>query len=182
MKKTIITVCAALMAVAATTVQAGDTAKAKPEAKQEAKASSKEFEQMKSLVGKWKGTVDMGQGPVEMTSQYRLIAGGTVLEERMFADTPHEMVTMFYDQNGKLAMTHYCMLGNRPGMKLKSSDAKSIKFDFDATCGIDPKKESHMHAMTLTFDDADTITMSCKGIMDGKEEPDHVTTLKRVKS
>ena len=67
-------------------------------------------------------------------------------------------------------------------MKIKSANAKTIKFDFDATCGIDPKKESHMHAMTLTFDDADTVTMSCKGIMDGKEEPDHVTTLKRVKS
>lgn len=182
MKKTIITVCAALMAVAVTTANAGDKAKAKTETKQEATACSKEFDQMKSLVGKWKGTVDMGQGPVEMVTQYRLIAGGTVLEERMFADTPNEMVTMFYDQNGKLAMTHYCMLGNRPGMKLKSSDAKSIKFDFDATCGIDPKKESHMHAMTLTFEDADTITTSCKGIMEGKEEPDHVTTFKRVKS
>jgi hypothetical protein len=180
MKKTIITVCAALMTVAVTTAIAGD--KAKPETKQEAKASSKEFEQMKSLVGKWKGKVDMGQGPVEMESQYRLIAGGTVLEERMFPDTPHEMVTMYYDQNGKLAMTHYCVLGNRPGMKLKSSDAKSIQFDFDATCGINPTKESHMHAMTLTFEDADTIKVSCKGIMDGKEEPDHVTTLKRVKS
>jgi hypothetical protein len=180
MKKTIITVCAALMAVTATTI-AGEP-KAKPDAKQETKASSKEFEQMKSLVGKWKGKVDMGQGPVEMESQYRLIAGGTVLEERMFPDTPHEMVTMYYDQNGKLAMTHYCVLGNRPGMKLKSSDAKSIQFDFDATCGINPTKESHMHAMTLTFEDADTIKVSCKGIMDGKEEPDHVTTLKRVKS
>jgi hypothetical protein len=182
MKKTIITVCAALMTVAVTTASAGEKAKARPDAKIEAKASSKEFEQMKTLVGKWKGKVDMGQGPVEMESQYRMIAGGTVLEERMFPGTPHEMVTMYYDQNGKLAMTHYCVLGNRPGMKLKSSDAKSIQFDFDATCGIDAKNESHMHAMTLTFEDADTIKVSCKGIMEGKEEPDHVTTLKRVKS
>ena len=39
-----------------------------------------------------------------------------------------------------------------------------------------------MHGMTIRFDDADTITTSCKAIMDGKETPDHPTTLKRVKS
>ena len=88
---------------------------------------------------------------------------------------------MYYDQNGKLAMTHYCMLGNRPAMLLKGSDSKSIKLDFDATCGLDPQKESHMHGVTITFDDKNTITTSCKAIMDGKEMPEHATTLKRVK-
>lgn len=148
----------------------------------EGKTGSPEFERMKSLVGTWSGKTDMGQGPMDMTVQYRLLAGGSVLEERVFAGTPNEMVTMYYNQNGRLAMTHYCMFGNRPGMLLKSSDAKTIKFDFDATCGINVAKESHMHALTLTFDDADTITTSCKAIMDGKEMAEHPTTLKRVKS
>src|SRR3954469_16239662 len=113
------------------------------------KKGSAEFERMKTLVGTWTGKADMGHGPVDMTVKYRLLAGGTVLEERVFEGTPHEMVSMYYDDpSGKLAMTHYCMFGNRPGMLLKSSDAKSIKLDFDATCGIDPKKESHMHALT----------------------------------
>jgi hypothetical protein len=104
-----------------------------------------------------------------------------VLEERCFIGTPNEMVTMYYDQDGKLAMTHYCVFGNRPGMKLKSSDAKTIKFDFDATCGINPAKESHMHALSITFDDANTITTSCIAMMEGKELPPQPTTLKRVK-
>ena len=142
---------------------------------------SPEFQRMKTLAGTWKGKTDMGQGPIDMTSQFRLLAGGSVLEERVFAGTPNEMVTMYYDQKGKLAMTHYCMFGNRPAMLLKSSDAKSIQFDFDKSCGINPKKESHMHAMKITFDDADTVTASCVAIMDGKEMPEHPTTLKRVK-
>ena len=146
------------------------------------KAGSPEFERMKSLVGSWTGKADMGQGPIDMNIQYRLLAGGTVLEERCFIGTPNEMVTMYYDNGGKLAMTHYCVLGNRPGMKLKSSDAKTIHFDFDATCGINPKKESHMHALSITFDDADAITTSCKAIVDGKEMAEKPTTLKRVKS
>jgi hypothetical protein len=91
------------------------------------------------------------------------------------------MITMYYDQDGKLAVTHYCVMGNRPAMLLKSSDSKSIVLDFDKACGIDAAKESHMHGLTITFDDADTVTTSCKAFMDGKEVPDHATTLKRVK-
>ena len=147
-----------------------------------AKKGSPEFERMKTLVGTWEGKTDMGQGPVDLKISYRLIAGGSVLEERVFAGTPQEMVTMYYDQDGKLALTHYCVMGNRPAMKLKSSDAKTIAFDFDKACCIDPAKESHMHALTLRFDDADTITSSCKAIIDGKAAPEHPTTLKRVKS
>jgi hypothetical protein len=148
-----------------------------------AKAGSPEFERMKTLVGTWSGKTDMGQGPVEMKITYRLIAAGSVLEERIAPGTPMEMLTMYYDKAGKLAATHYCVMGNRPEMALKTADAKSITLDFDASCcAIDPTKESHMHGMTIQFDDADTITTKCKAIMDGKEVPDHSTTLKRVKA
>src|SRR5689334_15922101 len=93
-----------------------------------AKKNSPEFERLKALVGKWTGKTDMGKGPVDMPVEYRLIAGGSVVEERVFPGTPQEMVSMYYDdKNGKLAMTHYCVLGNRPQMALKSSDAKSIE-------------------------------------------------------
>jgi len=172
MKTQITTVCVTLL-LAAAGLRAGDAPKPKP--------ASAEFERMKTLVGTWQGKTDMGQGPVDISLQYKLVAGGSVLEEKCFAGTPNEMTTMYYDKDGKLAMTHYCMLGNRPSMVFKSSDAKTIRFDFDKSCGINPKKESHMHALAITFDDADTITSSCKSIMDGKEAPEHPTTLKRVK-
>ena len=94
------------------------------------KQASPEFERLKTLVGTWQGKTDMGQGPIDMTVQYRLLAAGSVLEERVFAGTPNEMVTMYYDKGGKLALTHYCVFGNRPGMLLKSSDTKTLKFDF----------------------------------------------------
>jgi hypothetical protein len=170
-----------VIALALHSTQAADPAKAGPPDFGAPKKGSAEFERMKALVGKWTGKVDLGQGPIDMTLDYRLLAGGTVLEERTFAGTPQEMVTMYYDQDGKLAMTHYCVLGNRPTMKLKSSDAKTIRFDFDATCGINVARESHMHALSITFDNADKITTSCVAIIDGKEQPDHPNTLTRVK-
>ncbi len=39
-----------------------------------------------------------------------------------------------------------------------------------------------MHALTITFEDADTIKTRCKAIIDGKETEDHNTNLKRVKT
>lgn len=173
MNRMITTVIGMLLATAVTHA-AGEPPKAKP--------SSAEFERMKSLVGQWKGTVDMGEGPVEMVSNYRLLAGGSVLEEKVFAGTPNEMTTMYYDRDGRLALTHYCVMGNRPGMVLDSSDGNTMKFAFDERCGIDPKKESHMHSLTLRFDGADTITASCRAIMDGREMPEKPTRMTRVKN
>jgi hypothetical protein len=146
------------------------------------RVASAEFERIKSLVGTWTGKTDIGQGPIDMTIQYRLLAGGSVVEEKVFAGTPNEMTTMYFDKDGKLALTHYCLFGNRPGMVLQSADARSLKFRFDETCGIDVKKESHMHALTIRFDDANTITTSCRAYIDGQEVPEKPTTMKRAKS
>ena len=61
---------------------------------------------------------------MDMTVQYRLLAGGNVLEERVFAGLT-KWSPCSYDKDGKLAMTHYCVFGNRPGMLLKSSSDKT---------------------------------------------------------
>ena len=143
---------------------------------------SPEFERMKSLAGTWKGKADMGDGAREITVEYRVVSGGSVVEERIFAGTPKEMLTMYYDRDGKLAMTHYCMLGNRPGMLLEGSDAKSVRFNFDATCGLDDKAEMHMHTLKISFDGPDTITETWTLYQDGKAKDDHPFTLKRVKA
>src|SRR5262249_19795914 len=143
MKTQLTSLCASVLLAASACLHAAESDKPKQ--------GSAEFERMKSMVGTWKGTVDMGQGPIEMTARYRLLAGGSVLEERVFEGTPNEMITMYYAQNGKLALPHYCMLGNRPAMVLGSSDEKTLKFDFDKACGIKTTTESHMHSLTISF-------------------------------
>lgn len=174
MKTRLYTLCAVLFASASIALQASEPPKTKP--------ASPEFERLKTLVGTWKGEADIGQGPIEMEVQYRLLAGGTVLEERVFSGTPNEMVTMFYEKDGQLALTHYCVIGNRPGMVLKSSNEKTLTFEFDKTCGIDPRTETHMNGMSLTFVSPDTITASCKLVVNGQEQGAKPTTLKRIKS
>lgn len=143
---------------------------------------SAEFERMKGLVGKWKGKTDMGGGTKEMTVEYRLISGGSAIEERIFAGTPEEMVTIYYDKNGKLALTHYCMLANQPAMLLKSADAKTIHFDFDPSCGLDANSQMHMHSLSITFDESDSITQEWKLYDKGEAKHSHPFSLKRVKT
>lgn len=173
MKNKTIALCFSVLAAALTSMAAPKFEQTKP--------SSAEFEKMKSLVGSWTGKADMGQGPIDMTIQYRLLAGGTILEERVFAGTPEEMVTMYFEKAGKLALTHYCIIGNRPGMVLESADAKTMRFAFDSACGIDAAKETHMNAFTIRFDDSDTLTTQCKLMVGGQAQPEKSTVLKRVK-
>ena len=44
---------------------------------------SKAFERIKTLVGAWEGQMDMGQGPMKITSSYKISAGGTECSGRI---------------------------------------------------------------------------------------------------
>ena len=143
---------------------------------------SAELERIKSLAGQWKGQIDHGEGPMDITVEYRVVAGGSAVEERVFADTPMEMVTMYHDEEGKLALTHYCMLHNQPAMILKSADDTSISFDFDESSSIDVSKEAHMHALTLTLNEDGTLTHDWTHFEEGEPKEGRPFTLTRADS
>ncbi len=140
------------------------------------------FERMKTLAGTWKGTMDMGQGPTEIAVEYRIVAGGSALEERTFAGTPREMITIYHDKNDKLALTHYCMLHNQPGMTLANATDSKLAFEFDELCGIDATTEMHMHSMSLIFNDDGTITYLWNMLAGGEAQKSPPYTLSRVES
>ena len=77
-----------------------------------------------------------------------------MIEERFAEGTPMEMLSTYHDVNGKLMMTHYCMLRNQPRMKLVKSTADSLTFDLAPTPGLNAAKDKHMHGATYTFIDA----------------------------
>lgn len=143
---------------------------------------SAELERIKTLAGTWRGTTDMGKGPTDITVQYRVVSGGSAVEERLFADSPMEMITIYHDQDGKLALTHYCSLCNRPAMTLVKTDGTSITLDLAENSGIDVATEKHMHSLTLTFDGPDRFTQAWTLFDGGKAQPHQPFTLERVKS
>lgn len=141
-----------------------------------------EFDKLKALVGTWKGTADMGgDKPVDVTNTFELTSGGSAILERICAGTPHEMVSVYCAEGGKLVMTHYCSMGNQPKMSLTKSTDGEMDFAMKGTTGIGSANDSHMHAMTITWTDPDHITESWSMYMDGKMQGAKPFVLARVK-
>ncbi len=119
---------------------------------------SAEFEQIKTLVGRWKGTsTSQAHGDQPADVEYKLTSGGSALVETMFPGTPHEMVSIYHDRDGKLTMTHYCILKNQPELDLQKAGPSQLVFDLSPRSAIGAK-EPHMHALTLTLQDSDHVT------------------------
>lgn len=145
-------------------------------------AMPKDFEELKSLVGTWEGTSKMGGDkdiPVKVV--YELTSGGTAITEKLMPGTPHEMLSIFHKEGSSVGMTHYCAMGNQPHLELSKSDGKTMVFVMNKPQGISSEKEMHMHQLTLTKLDKDTIRQEWVAYKDGKAEAPHVFTFKRAK-
>ena len=70
--------------------------------------ASRQFEQVKLLVGDWYRT-DTAEGDAP-TAIYRLSVNETTIVERLFVGKPREMVTMYFMDDGQLTLTHFCAL------------------------------------------------------------------------
>jgi len=141
-----------------------------------------EFERVKQLVGAWEGTSGMGKAAEKTRVEYRLTSGGSALVETLAAGNGEEMVSVYYDQKGKLAMTHYCSLRNQPHMTLAKSDAQSIDLVFAKKGNvINPAKEMHMHGVSFTFTDNDHIVQKWTLFDKGKKVQDVEFKLTRVR-
>ena len=145
------------------------------------KTSSAEFERIKGWEGKWEGTSTGHGGDEKVSVEYHVTSGGTAVEEKLFAGSPHEMVSIYYEgKNGKVGMTHFCMLGNRPHLEVKNSDASKMDFDWVPGGGVDPN-ELHMHSLSIATVDATHITQTWTAFKDGKPMDDRtVISLTKV--
>lgn len=112
--------------------------------------AAEQFERLKRLEGDWIALAGEGDAPAGTRVSYRVTSGGTALVETVFCGTPHEMATVYYLDNGALALVHYC-LGNQPRMlALESEDADVVRFEFAGGANIG-SATSHMHAAELRF-------------------------------
>ena len=146
-------------------------------------AHSKDFETMKTFIGTWEGKGDMVKGSETIKVTYERTSAGNAILERLFPGTPHEMLTIYYDFNGKLNMTHYCSLGNRPHMELVNSTPGSLEFVLsEKDPGISSLKEMHMHSLRIVIDGKDSITHNWTLFDNGEKKSVEVIKLVRAKN
>ena len=145
------------------------------------------FASLKKLAGEWRGPAMM-KGMPPAHSVVRVTAGGSAVEEVSFPGTKMEMLSIYHMDKGHLVMTHYCMLGNQPHVKLntRKSTATELVFDFAGGTNLNPRRDQHMHSLTLTLPSAAkgaAQKLSFTGISwkDGKPNPSCAATMTRVR-
>ena len=115
------------------------------------------FEQLKSLVGEWKGV----QGGTEIKLIYTLIANGSALMEEFRPATEAPMLTMFTVDGDHIIATHYCSAGNQPQMMTKAMTApaaKSLTFSLSHVYGMKTPGDWHNTGLTVTMEDKQHLT------------------------
>jgi hypothetical protein len=140
------------------------------------------LEKMKRLVGTWLATDKDGKPTDQVASIIKVTAGGSAVHETLFPGQPLEMVSIYTADGHDLVMTHYCVLGNQPRMKADpKSPANQIRFEFAGGSNLDPKKDKHMHAATLTIVDNDHIEVTGVGWEAGAPAKDMCCGMKLVR-
>jgi hypothetical protein len=144
-------------------------------------AGKQAFKKMKTLVGKWEGTMGEGKESMPASVEYKLTGSDSALVETLGPGSPYEMVSIYYMDYDNLVMTHYCGAGNQPSMKLKpGKDANVLFFDFVSGSNMKPS-DMHMHRVTFTFDGPDHVVSVWQSFKDGKPGEKAKFDFRRVK-
>ena len=140
------------------------------------------FEQFKQIAGVWEGKEVEGRVGQDVKIEYRVTSGGTAVVETISPGTPTEMVTIIHRDGDDLLLTHYCMLGNQPRMKASGTgDGNQFAFKFVGATNLKSPADMHMHDVTYTLTDKDSLRSEWTHYHGGKDGGRVVFELKRKK-
>lgn len=152
------------------------------EQEQQPYVGSEAFERMKQLAGSWEGMMDMGKGPMKVTTNYKVTSNGSAVIETVFEGGPMEMVTVYHDDSKhQMNLTHYCSLANQPKMNLTAMDGNTLTFDLSKDADLDATHDTHMHAAAITFTGKDQITQQWTKYEAGKKNQVVEVAYSRIK-
>jgi hypothetical protein len=115
------------------------------------------MEKLMTLAGEWTATDADGK---PFTSSIRLISNNTAIEETINSAHDSQMVTVYTADGPRVAMTHYCSIGNQPRLETAAErpDANEFVFSFTGATNLASPNDPHMHRMVITIEDADHFT------------------------
>jgi hypothetical protein len=134
------------------------------------------------LAGEWVGKGTHGDMSHDARVDYKVTSGGSTVVETIDPGGQHEMITVIHADGESLLLTHYCMIGNQPQMKAKPKAGENkVAFEFVKATNLKSDKDMHMHSVTFTFVDQDTLKTEWTNYDNGKESGKSVFELKRKK-
>ena len=151
--------------------------------------AQKQFALLKGLAGMWYGAMQASSADVPadalpnkgrpFAAQVRIHVtslGNAILHEAHDPDVPDDParwshpITMFYLEGDRLALTHYCDMGNRPRMAAaKPADANTVTFDLVDVSG--PKTTGYMNRIVFTQVDANRHSEDWVALVGPGEKP-----------
>lgn len=146
-------------------------------------AASPAFERFKELAGEWVSKTDKpGHGMGKMRTVFKVTSGGSAVAETMAVGTKHEMINMIHPDGDDIVLTHYCAIGNQPEMKAPDKvEGKDVAFKFVRCGNMKSPNDMHMHSVTYTFVDKDTLRTKWTNYDNGKPAGDVVFEYQRKK-
>jgi hypothetical protein len=132
-------------------------------------ATNAGMETLTSLVGEWTATDADGK---PFTSSIRLISNKTAIEETINSAHDSQMVTVYTADGERVAMTHYCSMGNQPRLETAAErpNANEFVFSFTGATNLASPNDQHMHRMVITVEDADHFTETWTLRSNGKDK------------
>lgn len=86
---------------------------------------------------------------------------------------------MYYDEGGKVQLSHYCSPGNHPTVKMTKSEPAKLPF---AVSGTVEGQAMHMHELILATPDKDHPTADWLVFDKGAKGPTHSFAFTRKKT
>jgi hypothetical protein len=115
------------------------------------------FKKLKTLAGTWEGRVTTVPPSPEIDGKEMFVTfrvtsmGNTLIHEMTGEGRKDDPLTLFYLQDDKVTLTHYCDAGNRPRMIGSTTGPNQIDFEFLDVSGS--TKYGNMQKAAFTFTD-----------------------------
>ena len=124
-----------------------------------------DFARLKSLAGEWSlvGGVRLGveleANPDQVFLSYAVSSGGHAVIEKLFVGEPREMTSVYYLDQGRLRMDHYCSLGNQPRLVAVPGSESEIAFAVVTVDNMPDRDDLHISYHSLEFPGPDELTV-----------------------
>lgn len=140
------------------------------------------FNRITQLAGRWEGAGKNGPGEKQdkIVVTYEVTAGGSAVLERIFPDSPQEMITVYYEEKNRLYLMHFSMIGTRSVMALDRPQGNVYEFSLLESPALDPTVDTHMHSLKISFIDENHMNQEWSMFEAGKPSGDYSFMLTRI--
>jgi hypothetical protein len=130
--------------------------------------NSTSLDGLKPLVGDWTAT---DAGGKLFTTSFRLISNNTALEETVNSSHDTQMVSIYNADGARVAMTHFCSMGNQPRLETPSErpNPNEFVFSFSGVTNLASPNDQHLHRMVITIQGPDHFTEAWTIRVNGKD-------------